>query len=70
MPDNTAVYLTGNIVTAVFSGFFYMESSDRSAASAVVSDYPVKIGDAVSVAGSFMLINGERKLVADWVSVP
>lgn len=68
-PDMTPVYLRGNVVTAVFSNEFYIQSLDRSAGIKVVSSATVKPGDVVDVTGKVSRNSVERIIVDANVSV-
>ena len=50
--DNGAVLLNSEIVSAVYSGFFYVEDANRTKGMRVTwTGSPVQAGDAVSIAG-------------------
>lgn len=68
-PDGAAVSLESERVSAAFSGFFYLESGDRSVGLRVVSSSLPAVGSRASVAG-YMRTNadGERYLDAGYAS--
>jgi len=51
LPAGSAVRLPARVVTAAFSGSFYIEETDRSSGLKVVSSSPVSPGDMVAVSG-------------------
>lgn len=59
--------LRNKTVTAKFSGAFYLEEADRSAAVRVVSNASVTQGRSVSVAGVLGISGGQRALIGDVV---
>jgi len=61
--------LSGDVVTAVFSGEFYIESPDRSAGIKVISAADVKEQDVVDIAGVVGRNSVERVVTATSVYV-
>jgi uncharacterized protein YdeI (BOF family) len=68
-PNGTAVILSGKVVTAVFSGAFYVAEGDRSSAIKVNSGAIVAVGDRVNIAGTLSTLNGERDISSASVTV-
>lgn len=68
LPDGSAVTLSGAVVSAVFSGFFYVQSPDRASGIRVGSSASVAEGDLVTVSGTMATVNGERRIDADSVT--
>lgn len=64
MPDGTVVSTAGVVVTAAFSGHFYVEDVDRNSGIRVVSGSTVSEGDAVRVEGVMRTVSGEREIWA------
>lgn len=70
LADGSAVAVSGLVVTAVFQGFFYAESPDRSWGIRVVTAGPAPAPGAVSVTGTMATgANGERFINASSVVV-
>lgn len=67
--DGKPVSLTAKVVTAVFTGAFYVEEPDRSAGIRVSSGIPVSVGNVVNISGAMATADGERQIVAAEVSV-
>jgi len=59
MATGSLVILRGKVVTAVFSGYFYMEEVNRLGAIKVISTLGVHIGDIVDVTGAIGTCDGE-----------
>jgi hypothetical protein len=68
-PDGTSIGIAGGLVTAVFSGCFYVESEDRTNGIRVeVADHGLSVGDSVDIAGTVRTNDsGERYIDADGV---
>jgi hypothetical protein len=64
LPDGTAVQRVKGIVTAIFNGFYYIESDDRTSGIRVVqTGASVTIGQSVEISGTLRsLPTGERYL--------
>jgi hypothetical protein len=56
--DGSTARMTGEVVTASFDGFFYVEESDRT--SGIRVNGTAQAGDAVDVTGTVSTVNGER----------
>lgn len=52
LPDGAQATVTGGVVTAVFSGSFYMQDADRCSGIKVMSTEAVQEGDEVTVVGT------------------
>ncbi len=67
--DNGAVLLNSEIVSAVYSGFFYVEDANRTKGMRVTwTGSTVQAGDAVSIAGTMSTTaDGERNITASSV---
>lgn len=66
-PDGQLVRLAGKVVSAVFSGHFYIQETNRSMAIRVVSSAAVEEGDEVTLTGVLRTTSGEREIVASEV---
>lgn len=64
--DGTLVSITGQVVTAAFTGYFYVEEPDRSSGIRVTGS--AAVGSTVSVTGPITTIDGERVIDATSVS--
>ncbi|MEN6519966.1 MAG: S8 family serine peptidase [Armatimonadota bacterium] len=64
LPDGFGVLLDAKVVTAVFSGKFYIEEDDRHSGIGVLWDGDVEEGSSVSVIGKLVIIAGERFIEA------
>lgn len=69
LADGTALKFCGKVVSAAYSGSFYIVEIDRVSGIKVVSTTPVQIGDVVDVAGTVRTTNGERYIQATSVTV-
>lgn len=72
MPDGTRVSMSGQVVTAStgeIDGAFYAEESDRTRGIRVDTMETVDRGQVVSVGGVICTVDGERRIVADRVTV-
>lgn len=70
LANGEAAYVTGGIVTAAYSGEFYIEQPDRASGISVSWSGAVNEGDRVNVLGTIsMSASGERKLTATSVLV-
>ncbi|MCL5105372.1 MAG: S8 family serine peptidase [Armatimonadetes bacterium] len=69
LPDGLQVTLQGLKVSAVFNGYFYIEDPDRIGGLRVVSSTTVHEGNTVDVTGTLGTVDGERRIVANTVSV-
>ncbi|MEN6357079.1 MAG: hypothetical protein ABFD83_08360 [Armatimonadota bacterium] len=58
----TVVGLSGKVVTAVFSGYFYIEDLDRISGIKVVSNASVTRDNLVHVIGPISISDGERQI--------
>lgn len=67
--NSTLVTLTGPVVTARFSGFFYVEDVNRTAGIKVVNPTTVNPGDVVTIDGTIQTADGEKYINAAGVSV-
>ncbi len=63
--DNTYVELSGQVVTATFTGAFYIEQADRSSGIRVESVDTVAPGDVVDVVGKSSTTASGEKCVTD-----
>ncbi|MDO8684918.1 MAG: hypothetical protein Q7N50_15750 [Armatimonadota bacterium] len=63
-PDNLSLTLSDGIVTAVFNGFFYLESQNRATGIRITSPTPVSEGDSPVIRGTLTTIDGERVIIA------
>lgn len=70
LPDGFGVLLDAKVVTAVFSGKFYIEEGDRYAGIGVLWDGDVEEGSSVRVIGKLVMIAGERFIEARLVNPP
>lgn len=52
LPTGSAVLIPSKVVTAAFSGYFYIEETQRYSGLKVVTDSPVSPGDVVTVGGT------------------
>lgn len=66
LPDGSAVRLEGQIVSAAFSGYFYIETADRSSGIKVTGT--ATAGQLVGIVGRIQTIDGERTIVATQVT--
>lgn len=66
-PDGTRVRIPARVVTAVFSGFFYVEEPDRESGIRVVSSEAVAIGDICGVEG-VLATSSERYIAATLIT--
>ena len=62
--DLSPVSLSGKIVTASFSGYFYIEEPNRSAGIKVAASPSPSVGTVVDVAGTINTLNSERQIAA------
>jgi len=62
LPAGTIVSVTGKVVTASFSGYFYMEDLDRLSGIKVVSSTSVAKDTLVDVVGPITIADGERQI--------
>ena len=69
IPDGGLADLREVVVTGVFSGGFWIESSDRLAGIYVESAYPAALGQSLDVSGTVGTAAGRRTLLADSVQV-
>lgn len=68
--DGTRLALQEKTVSAAFSGFFYIEESNRARGIKVRSSTPVAVGQKATVLGTMQTVNGEREIAASAVYVP
>ncbi len=65
VPDDTAVYVVGQVVSAVFDGFFYIEDADRSSGIKVAGTFAgIAPGNTVNIRGVVATLDGERVITA------
>jgi len=69
LADGAALKLSGKVVSAAYSGAFYVIELDRVSGIKVVSTTPVQIGDIVNVTGTIQTADGERYIQATNVEV-
>ena len=69
LADGTALKFCGKVVSAAYSGAFYIVEIDRVSGIKVLSTTPVQIGDVVDVAGTVMTSGGERYVQATGVTL-
>lgn len=69
LPDGRSASLSGCIVTAKFSGCFYVEDAARTSGLRVASTASVQVGQKVDVSGTMGTIDGERCLQNSTVTV-
>jgi len=69
MGDGNFVTCRGQIVTAVFSGYFYVEDPNRAAGIRVSSSYVPSLGDSLQIAGWTGTVGGERYVLATGVTL-
>ncbi|MCE5315230.1 MAG: hypothetical protein ABFD49_00545 [Armatimonadota bacterium] len=62
LPTGTTVALADKIVTAVFSGYFYIEDMNRASGIRVVSDMSVTRDSLIDVVGAITISDGERQI--------
>jgi hypothetical protein len=63
LPDDSQVWLLGQIATAVFGDDYYIEEEDRSSGICVgITPLPA-VGDMMNVVGDMDTVNGERIIV-------
>ena len=62
LSTGTPITLSGKIVTAAYTGYFYIEEPDRTSGIRVLSDLPVSIGQIVEVTGIIEVCDGERQI--------
>lgn len=67
-PTGTLVMLRGKVVTAIFTGYFYIEEVDRSVGIKVVSSVTVHVGDMVDVSGVIGTCDAERQITTGSVT--
>jgi len=68
-PDTSLVTLYDKTVTAVFSGFFYVQDADRSSGIRVNSSAAVQEGWRVNVVGTMTTTGGERAIQATSIEI-
>jgi len=61
LPDDSEVRVAGKVVTASFTGSFYIEEVDRSSGIKVSGN--ASVGSLVTIAGRIKTVDGERTLV-------
>jgi len=61
LADGSAAQALGKVVTAAFSGYFYIEEADRSSGIKVLGT--AKAGDVVEILGSVQTQDGEKTLI-------
>ena len=69
LPNGSSARLSGDIVTAVFTGGFYIESPDKSAGMKVISSESVSEGDVVELYGEVSLSGAERVITPETFQV-
>lgn len=69
LADGAALKLSGKVVSAAYSGAFYIVELDRVSGMKVVSATAVQIGDSVDVTGTMQTAGGERYIQAASVTV-
>jgi hypothetical protein len=67
-PDGSVVAFAGAVVTAAFSGFFYIEDADRSSGIRVEAPaQAMDVGMAADIIGTIQTRDGERYIAASTV---
>lgn len=69
LADNSRVYATGGVVSAVFAGGFYIQQPDRTQAIRVNWPNPVAEASHVNVCGTISTSSGERFVNATLVEI-
>jgi N-acetylmuramoyl-L-alanine amidase len=69
LADGTSLKFCGKVVSAAYSGAFYVVEIDRVSGIKVVSGTAVQIGDTVDVTGTMQTAGGERYIQATSVAV-
>ncbi|MCL5104662.1 MAG: hypothetical protein M1133_11205 [Armatimonadetes bacterium] len=64
LPAGTTVSLSGKIVTASFTDFFYIEDQDRTSGIKVVGGIHPNVNNVVDVIGAVSIVDGERQINA------
>lgn len=67
--DGSSVYVTGGVVSAAYSGRFYIQQPDRTSGIRVVWSGVVTEGSTVNVAGVIDTVDGERRITASAVAL-
>ena len=67
-PVGAQVTLRGKTVTGAFSGFFYMQETNRASGIKVASTVHVNVGDIVDVTGAMSIADGERQISCNVLS--
>ena len=64
LAPGTLVALSGKVVSAVFTGFYYVQEANRCSGIRVISAGSPTVGNLVDVVGTMSVVDGERQINA------